>query len=202
MPPDAKAALRARFRRARAALTEAAYAEKSAAITERLLALPEVDEAAVVHAYWPHVRRREVDVRPLVEALHVRGVTVALPVVASFARGAPRMEHRRYDGPGCLRPNRWGLAEPAGTRAVPPEALDLVVVPAFGAGRNGHRIGHGRGYYDAFLAPLHAAPRHVPTVCPVYDTCLVEAVPAEAHDVPLHVLVTETTVLRPPRDAA
>ncbi len=193
-PPSSKKALRRFFRSRRQAMDEAAYAEHSAAIVERAAVLPEVQAAQVVHAYWPRTARREVDTRPLIEALHNEGKTVVLPAVETFApEDTPRMTHRRYAGREALRRGRWGLAEPAGGETVPPEALELVVVPAFGAGRNGHRIGHGRGYYDAFLKPLG-----VPTVCLVYDACLVERVPPEAHDVPVSILVTETTVLRPP----
>jgi 5-formyltetrahydrofolate cyclo-ligase len=109
-----------------------------------------------------------------------------LPVVTSFTNGTPSMTHRRYEGDEALRPNRWGLQEPIGTDAVPPDALDGIIVPAFGAGRNGHRIGHGRGYYDAFLADLGA-----PTIALVYDACLVDTIPAAPHDVPMSAIVTE-----------
>lgn len=158
----------------------------------RLRSLPELGAAQTVHCYWPLTDRREVDTRPLIAALHAEGLRVVLPVVAPSSAGAPAMTLRCYTGRACLRPNRWGLHEPTGTEAVPAHAVDLVIVPAFGAGRNGHRIGHGFGYYDAFLCGLDAA-----TVCPVYQDCLVARVPAEAHDVPLSILVTEMAVLRP-----
>ena len=138
----------------------------------------------------PLVARREVDTRPLIRTLRSEGRTVVLPVVASFA-GAPRLRHVRFEGEDRMRPNRWGIAEPAGAEEVEPEALDAVVVPAFGAGRDGHRIGHGRGFYDAFLAGLDAL-----TVGAVYARCLVATVPAEPHDVPLDLVVTEREVVR------
>lgn len=194
-PAGRKEALRRHFRAVREALTEDDYRRRSGRLVEQLSRLPELRAARVVHSYWPVIGRREVDVRPLLETLLRDGRTVVLPVVADTAPGtAPRMTHHRYEGPGCLRTNRWGLAEPAGTPAVPAASLEAVVVPAFGAGRNGHRIGHGRGFYDAFLAGLDAA-----AVCPVYDDCLVNAVPFEPHDVPLRVIVAETEVVRPAR---
>ena len=186
-----KGELRKRFRAARTALTDDEYARKSAAIAQRIEALPELKAAQTVHCYWPHAGRREVDTRELTDRLCATGRTVVLPVVTAFA-GAPTMAHRCYEGRAALKKNRWGLYEPTGTDAVPPEGIDLVVVPAFGAGRNGHRIGHGFGYYDAFLQSLDAV-----TVCPVYQACLVETVPAEAHDVPLSILVTEEETFRP-----
>ena len=187
-----KEALRQRFAAYREQLSRAEHARRSTRIVARLQALPELGSAKVVHCYWPLVQRGEIDTRPFIERLHATGCTVALPVVTSFEGGAPAMNACRYGGPDCLRENRWGLAEPAGTDAVPPEALDAVVVPAFGAGRRGgHRIGHGRGFYDAFLANVDA-----PAVALVYEACLVEQVPAEAHDVPMDVIVTERETLR------
>lgn len=187
-----KDALRETFRTYRVQLSPEDVAAKSASIIRRVEALSEVQDARTLHCYWPMVDRGEIDTRPFIHALYDRGVRVVLPVVANFNDEAPTLVHRRYDGPDALRPNRWGLQEPVNTASVPPDALDVVIVPAFGAGRNGHRIGHGYGYYDVFLAPLD-----VPTVTLVYDACLVDTVPAEAHDVPVSIIVTERETLRP-----
>lgn len=189
---DSKATLRERFRAYRANLSPEVVTSKSASIIERVQQLPEVQSARTVHCYWPMVERGEIDTRPLIDALHHRGLRVALPVVATFGDDTPSLEHRRYTGPQALQTNRWGLREPVDTDFIPPTALDVVIVPAFGAGRHGHRIGHGRGYYDAFLAPLD-----VPTVVLVYDACLVDALPADPHDVPVSIIVTEHDTLRP-----
>ena len=190
-----KAALRARFRAARLALSDTEAASHSLAICDRIAALPEIEAAETVHLYWPIPARREVDTRPLIHRLVAADVRVVLPVVADLegtgTGGVPRLRHVVFEGETAMRPNRWGIAEPIGTEEVDPAALDAVVVPAFGAGRAGHRIGHGRGFYDAFLADLT-----VPTVGAVYAACLVEAIPAEAHDQALGVIVTEQEVWR------
>lgn len=191
MPNADKAALRARFRAVREALSPEAYAAASAAICERIAALPEVERAQTVHVYWPLVHRREVDTRPLIRRLVARGARVVLPVVVGF-EGAPVLRHVAFRGEEHLQPNRWGIDEPIGPEEVSPEELDAVVVPALGAGRDGHRLGHGRGFYDAFLAGCPAA-----RIGAVYAATLVPRVPAEPHDVPLDVIVTEEEVLRP-----
>jgi 5-formyltetrahydrofolate cyclo-ligase len=193
MPKDA---LRQQFRAYRVGLDAAAYARHSRAITDRVATLPEVKTSTVVHAYWPMVAEREVDTRPLLRTLRTDGKQIVLPVVLRFTRAmtdAPRLEHRTLGDPAQLCVNRWGLHEPIAGPCVPPEVLDVVLVPMLGGDRRGYRVGHGFGYYDEFLRPLD-----VPTVGLVYDACLVDAVPAEPHDVPLHVLVTEREVLRPP----
>jgi 5-formyltetrahydrofolate cyclo-ligase len=192
-----KAALRTHFRTVRAGITAEAYQQESAAIIARLAALPEVRTAHTLHAYWPHTGRREVDLRPFLRAMQDEGKRIVLPVVVGFEPAAgptPRMTHRLFVDDAHLHPNRWGIEEPIGTVHVPLEAVDVVIVPALGAGRNGHRIGHGLGYYDEFLAGLR-----VPTLCPVFAACLVDAVPADPHDVPMDVIVTEDAVIRPGR---
>ena len=189
--PSAKATLRERFRAARLALSPEEAAAHSAAICRRLADLPELRGAATVHVYWPIERRREVDTRPLIAELRAAGKRVVLPLVTDF-EGAPALRHVAFEGQARMRPNRWGILEPHDTEDVRPAAIDAVVVPAFGAGRNGHRIGHGQGYYDAFLSALDA-----PAFGAVYAACLVESVPAEPHDVPLDAIVTECAVYRP-----
>lgn len=188
-----KAALRARFRAYREGLSAEDYAARSAAISARILALPEVAQAATVHCYWPLLERGEVDVRPVIEGLRAAGKQIVLPVVETFERGTPpRLRHVALESPEAMQTNRWAIAEPVGGKRVSIERLDVVVVPALGAGRNGHRLGHGHGYYDAFLRRVA-----VPTVGAVYAASLVEAVPAEPHDVPLTIIVTEDETLRP-----
>ena len=190
-PAISKEGLRERFRTARLALSDSEAAAHSAAICERLAALPEIRAARIVHVYWPLLDRREVDTRPLIRRLMASGTRVVLPVVATFD-GAPTLRHVAFEGDDRMRPNQWGISEPFDTEEVDPADVEAVVVPAFGAGRDGHRIGHGRGFYDTFLASVAA-----PTIGAVYAVCLVDAVPAEAHDVALDVIVTEREVWRP-----
>ena len=195
-PVPSKDALRQRFRAERAALSEPAYAAKSRAIADRAAALDVLSEARRVHAYWPMTTDREVDTRPLIRRLRNQGTDVVLPVVTQYPPDPPAMEHRLFTGLEATTENRWGIPEPTGTPVIDPATLDAVLVPALGAGRNGHRIGHGTGYYDAFLAPL--ADRGVPRITLVYDTCLIDTVPADPHDVPITLIVTETTSLQIP----
>lgn len=181
---------RSRFRDYRRTLPPDQYRAKSTLICVRALTLAPVAGASVIHVYWPQTDRREIDTRPLIQALRGRGATVVLPVVTSYDPAAPTMEHRRYEGPDALSPNRWGVGEPTGTARVAPDALDVVIVPALGADRTGTRLGYGAGYYDTFLRDTD-----VPRILLTYTECLVPTLPAEAHDVPVTRVVTERCVL-------
>ena len=191
-----KAALRKRLRDQRAALSNADYVQKSEAICHAVHALPELQAARTLHIYWPLLERREVDTRALIFSLHAEKKQIVLPVVLTFTDApddTPSMTHRRFEGPAAMRSNRWGIPEPVGTEAVSPGTLDVVIVPALGADRNGRRIGYGKGFYDAFLRGLS-----IPRIGLVFHDGLVDAVPAEPHDVPLTAVVTELEVVRPP----
>ncbi len=189
LPARIKDTLRGQFRAFRASLSEEAHRKRSRAIVRQLQRLPELRAAYAVLLYWPLLERREIDLRPLATWLQAQGKLVALPVVACTA--PPTLEVRRFDDPSQLERGPWGLQEPSTAPLVPPEALDVVLVPALGVGRNGYRIGYGKGYYDAFLRALSAC-----TICPVYRECLVDVVPPEPHDVPVQIVVTEQEVIR------
>ncbi|MEZ4698965.1 MAG: 5-formyltetrahydrofolate cyclo-ligase [Rhodothermales bacterium] len=185
----AKSDLRSRFDAYRRSLTPAEHAERSAAIATRIAALPAFQAARCIHAYWPLERRREIDLRPLLLAAYGLGKQILLPVVIPQTHTG--MTHRLFEGADRLRAGSWGVHEPAGDRTVPDAAIDLIIVPALGADRFGYRLGYGKGYYDAFLAGLAA-----PTVCPVFEACLVDALPREPHDVPVSYLATESRMIR------
>lgn len=190
MAVRSKASWRRRFRAYRRSLSPDAYQARSSLLSHRTLTVPVIARAATVHAYWPLTAQREVDTRPLIAALRARGAEIVLPVVTSFEQGAPSLEHRRYRGPQSLHSNQWGIREPWHTDRVSLDTVDVVLVPALGIGENGHRLGHGSGYYDAFLQSLTC-----PRIGLTYEECLVSSVPHASHDVPLTGIVTERRTL-------
>lgn len=190
-----KKILRARFKAYRQQLDDTAYTKYSCAIAEQVQRLPEVKAAQTIHVYWPLIARREIDTRHLITTWQTEGKQIVLPVVdfgGGGSKGTPRLRHLRFEHTDDLCVNRWGLHEPHAGTVVPPSEIDVVIVPALGAGRNGHRIGHGFGYYDAFLGALE-----VTTIGLIYDECLVDSVPSEPHDIPLTILVTDSEIIRP-----
>ena len=189
-----KARLRERFRITRLELAPEPRRRAEDAIVRHVQALPEWDAARTVALYWPMLTRGEVNVRPLLDALVASGRTAAFPAIT--ARSPPTLAFRQLEGDWVESP--WGLSEPPETAPlVPPTGLDLVIVPALGAGRSGARIGHGGGYYDSFLPTTDAV-----RVGVVYAECLIDHVPTEEHDARLDVIVTEREVVRVLRNPA
>jgi 5-formyltetrahydrofolate cyclo-ligase len=89
---------------------------------------------------------------------------------------------------------RLGVREPAGAaeRVID---VDAVVVPGVAFSPTGRRLGRGGGFYDRLLPGLPDAVRI--GVCS--EAFVVEDLPVEPHDVPMHLVVTDASVRR--RDA-
>ncbi|NYF56764.1 5-formyltetrahydrofolate cyclo-ligase [Micromonospora purpureochromogenes] len=105
-----------------------------------------------------------------------------------------------YDGPDSLVAAGRGMREPAGPRlgrAAISEA-ELVVVPALAVDHRGLRLGRGGGSYDRALARV---PGRVLIVALLHDGELVEALPAQPHDRPVHAVITPSGGLRTLTDA-
>lgn len=94
-----------------------------------------------------------------------------------------------------LHPGWRGVREPrpGRRRSVPPEQLDALVVPGVAFDRRGHRLGYGGGHFDRLLARVRPG---TVVVGVAFGVQVVDAVPREAHDVPVDVVVTEAGALR------
>jgi len=95
--------------------------------------------------------------------------------------------------PDQMTPGAFGIPEPCGSQPVPFAAIDLLIIPGIAFDFAGHRLGYGKGFYDRVLAGCRPDAELVGFG---YDFQVVERLPAEVHDRPLTVLVTETRLLR------
>lgn len=165
-------------------MSAAERAERSAKIAEGTIALLEqrIEPGRVVGLYA--AKGSEVDTTAIDEAARARGLVVAYPRVLADAH--PLAFHAvRLDE---LVPARFGLREPApGAPEIELAGIAAFFLPGLAFDRAGGRIGWGRGHYDATLA---AAPQAL-RVGLAFDFQIVDAVPSEAHDAPLHAIITE-----------
>ena len=82
----------------------------------------------------------------------------------------------------------FGFQEPVGKTAEL-VGVDLIIVPALAVGRDGSRLGKGKGYYDRALSALEEV---APVIAVVYDDELIDSVPTEDHDHPIDAVITPT----------
>lgn len=138
----------------------------------------------VVAAFLPI--RDEPDTLPLLTVLNRIGLVTALPVAS--ARGTP-LVFRRWAPGEPLDAGRWGLRHPPD--AAPIVTPTAMFVPLAAFDRRGTRIGYGGGYYDATLQALRRTGASVRTIGVAF-ACQEELyLPAEDHDEPLDLVVTE-----------
>ena len=83
------------------------------------------------------------------------------------------------------------IEEPTGDDTVGVDEMEMIVVPAVAYDRRGMRLGRGKGFYDRLLATTKATKVGVAYQFQVYDE-----LPSEPHDVPMDMVVTQTTVLK------
>ena len=96
----------------------------------------------------------EIDPKHLLTAAQKRGKQCYLPVLAKWPK--QRMSFQKLVPGQALRPNRFGIAEPASNRKQQrqPWALSLILMPLVGFDEHGGRLGMGGGFYDRRLSYL------------------------------------------------
>jgi 5-formyltetrahydrofolate cyclo-ligase len=188
---DAKRALRRSMRRRRESMSPERAAIAAREVADRFLALPAcrqvIARGGLVALYA--AMRNEIDPAPIGEALAEAGVTLAYPRVV---RGVRRLTFHRVTSPAEMEIGTFGIPEPPhGAPVAPTRRIDLFVVPGLAFDRDGNRLGWGMGHYDATLSENPEARR----VGLAYESQIVDSVPRGPHDLPMHVIVTDTGVI-------
>jgi 5-formyltetrahydrofolate cyclo-ligase len=184
-----KESLRKHIRRKLAGLDPAVAHAKSMAACKRLQGLPEFRQASVVMIYLP--MPGEVDVTPLALRGWQEQKTITAPKLSWDLRHMLPIEIRSLEA--GLVTTKGNLREPAGGEPIPVQMLDLVVCPALAFDRQGNRLGRGAGFYDRFLATPGFQGAAVGIA---FREQLVDELPVQRNDVPVHILVTDEEVLR------
>ena len=156
---------------------EDARRRRSEAIWRKVSRLTAFRRAATVCCYvaLPY----EVQTWRMIEAMLSQGKRVVVPVTQ---RRTKRLRLSEVRAPNTeFAPGTFGVREPVASamRPVPVRDLDLVLVPGIAFDRRGHRLGHGHGYFDRFLARL---PKTTPTVGLAFRFQLLDRLPTAPHD--------------------
>lgn len=130
----------------------------------------------------------EIDTAPIIEDALRQGKQVGVP--KCIARGI--MEVCRIESLGELEPGKFGILEPGNQAPViPPEDIDLAVVPCLSCSSDGRRLGYGGGYYDRYLEHTRAVKA---VIC--RERIMREDIPADVHDQAMDLVISETGVRR------
>ena len=158
---------------------------KSEAIWRKICRLTAFRRAGIVCCYvaLPY----EVQTWRMIEDMLALGKRVVVPVVQ------PRTKRLRLsellDPYAELARGMFGVWEPVASaiRPVPVRDVDLVLVPGLAFDRRGHRLGHGHGFFDRFLARL---PKATPTMGLAFRFQLLDRLPIAPHDHAVQTVLT------------
>ena len=179
-----KSRLRQALKEQRRRLSPTEVVALSERIHRHLVSLPVFREARSVGLFAGIEREREPDLSATAEWLRNAGRRSYFPYQRNAVCG-----FREVTAGAPLQLGRMGFREPAaGAAEALEEDLDLILVPALAATRDGLRLGFGSGFYDRVL-PRFAPPAKAIVV--VYAFQLVQQLPREPHDVPCAGVLTE-----------
>jgi 5-formyltetrahydrofolate cyclo-ligase len=189
-PDDAqeKQDLRVELRSRLASIDPARRREASQTACMRLLGLDAIRNASVVMLYLPLAT--ELDVTPVAIRSFQHNQTVCVPKVDWARRDMSPIEISSFDD-HVMDIDEHGLRTPRDGRLLPPNLIDLIVVPALAYDLRGRRLGRGGGYYDRFLPRLR---RNATLVGLAFDEQIIDEVPVNDADVAVDIVITDRRI--------
>ncbi len=142
----------------------------------------------ILAGYWPI--KSEIDPRPLLDAVALRGGRLALPAVLD----STTMIFRAFSPSTILEPMRFGTFGPSADNSV--VVPNNIIVPLSAFDRHCHRLGYGGGYYDRAVEALEKQ-GHQMTLWGIGFSCQeVFSIPAAEHDLQVQGIFTEKGFLK------
>ena len=177
-----KAELRARLTSARKLLAQ--NPANRTALAQQLAQLVQAYQPTRVAAYLPY--GDEPDIGGFLDSARESDLELVMP------KSRPDGELDWVIWNGQSEPGIFRFDEPLG-ETTDLASVQVVLLPALAVDLTGHRLGKGKGYYDRALANLNAADTLLVAV--VYDDEVLDSLPAETHDHPVHAVVTPTRTI-------
>ena len=182
-----KQSIRTRIRAERESLSADIRLAHSAAITGRLLQLPEYRQAETVLGYMNFGAEFASELFAA-QAL-ADGKRLVLPKVNHHTNHLDLYFVEDFENQ--LAQGLWGIREPVVERCERLNALnevEFILLPGVAFTREGARLGYGGGFYDKLLARMTHRPA---LVAAAFSLQIVEQLPQEATDIKVERIVTE-----------
>jgi len=162
-----------------------AYAHSPSAAIELIKHFPaQRFRGQTIGVYWPI--QSELDLTPIMQALHDMGETLALPAIT---RKNHPLVFRRWTKGDILKHGPHNTREPFPDK----DELfpDILLMPLLAFTAKGERLGYGGGYYDRTLEALNRR-KNVFACGVAYAAQEAVSLPTGPHDMKLDAMLTET----------
>ncbi len=134
--------------------------------------------------------KSEANTSQLIESLFNQNKQVIAPVVDTKSRQL--IPRQIQDLENDLVHHKLGMLEPRDScRYIPPEKLQLILVPGIAFDCSGYRLGYGKGFYDRFLPKCTNAV----TIGIAYQLQIVKDTYPQPWDIPVQHIFTENGLL-------
>lgn len=181
-----KAELRKHIRELLSSLQPEDVAAGDRKITGRVLGLSEYRQANTLFLFVSTAA--EIDTAPLLLDALAGGKRVAVPRCI----GDGIMRAYVISGTEDLAEGAYGILEPRETcLPLAAEEIDFGVIPCVSCDRRGHRLGHGGGFYDRYLAGAA-----FPTAALCREPLLCDRIPSDNFDIAVDMVITDKKIYR------
>ncbi len=183
--PDKKS-LRREIKAKLEAQSSAEREKRSLIIQEKLFSLDVFNKAVSVCIYVS--TPTEVDTTSMIDQALGMGKRVLVPLSNLENKELELYEIKNRQE--YLTRGTFGIMEPipGKARLASTSEVDCVIVPGVVFDRAGHRIGHGKGFYDRFLDRL---PAGIGKIGLSFSFQVISKIPNESHDKPLDIVLTD-----------
>ncbi len=182
---EQKQELRRELRKMVEGLTNKYCEQADQAICRSVIHFAGYQEARTVFCYVG--TKDEINTVPILKDALRRGKRLCVPKCIS--RGV--MEAFYLDSLESLQIGHYGILEPQKSAvAVPPEVIDLAIIPCLSCGSDGKRLGYGGGYYDRYLLKTKAQ-----RVSLCRGKIMREDIPVDGYDQGMDYVISEKGVM-------
>lgn len=129
---------------------------------------------------------KEPDTQSILRTLSKQGKKIVVPIsntenftiIPSYIDSASHLTNGAY-----------GIKEPTSIIPARPEDIDIAIIPGIAFGKDGSRLGFGKGYYDKFLECFSGIKIGI-----CYDFQIFDTLPVSKHDINMDIIVTEKRI--------
>lgn len=178
-----KEEIRKKVKEERNKLSEEFIDINSKKIAEKLFNMDVYKKVESIYIYMNF--EKEVSTKEIIIDSLNKGKKVAIPKIANEV-----MEFYYISNIEDVSIGYYGIEEPIGTKLAK-EENSLIIMPGVVFDKKKNRIGHGKGYYDKYLAKKNIENK----IALAFDFQVLEEIPFENHDLIPDIIITEKTIV-------